>query len=54
VLVAHDNVLQAATAVYPQEAEALVFHPDGHGSDAVVARIPPPAWERLVAESSDR
>jgi hypothetical protein len=54
VLVAHGNVLQAATEVYPQEAEAIVFRSDGHGSYAVVARIPPPAWERLVAEYSDR
>ena len=46
VLVAHGNVLQAATAVYPQEAEAIVFRPDGNGSYAVVARIPPPAWAR--------
>ena len=54
VLVAHGNVLREATDVYPQEAEAIVFRPDGNGSYAVVARIPPPAWEHLVASYDNR
>jgi phosphohistidine phosphatase SixA len=54
VLVAHGNVLKTATDVYPQEAEAIVFRPNGDGSYSVVARLSPQAWERLVAEHGDR
>ena len=50
VLVAHGNVLVTATDVYPQEAEAIVFRPQGNGQYAYVARISPQDWERLAAE----
>lgn len=50
VLVAHGNILRTATAVYPQEAEAIVFRPEGNGKYVVVARVSPQAWERLAAE----
>jgi broad specificity phosphatase PhoE len=50
VLVAHGNVLRAATGVYPQEAEAIVFHPQGNGRYRVVARLSLSGWEKLVAE----
>ena len=54
VLVAHGNVFRDATGVYPKEAEAIVCRPTGKGSCSVVARIPPQAWERLVAEYGNR
>ncbi len=49
VLVAHGNVLVTATDVYPQEAEAIVFRPQGSGQYTYVARISPRQWERLAA-----
>ena len=54
VLVAHGNVLRTATGVYPQEAEAIVFHPQGNGSYRVVARLSLSGWEHLVAEQRRR
>jgi len=54
VLVAHGNVLRTATSVYPAEAEAIVFQPDGGGGYALVARISPPEWTRLAAELGSR
>jgi hypothetical protein len=54
VLVAHGNVLREATEVYPQEAEAIVFRPNGNGRYAVVARLSPQAWVRLLAVYGDR
>jgi broad specificity phosphatase PhoE len=54
VLVSHGNVLVTATDVYPQEAEAIVFHPAGNRGWTFVTRISPQEWGRLVAEYSDR
>lgn len=53
VLVAHGNVLVTATEVYPQEAEAIVFRPEGKGTWTFMARISPQEWVRLAAEYSD-
>ena len=53
VLVAHGNVLVTATDVYPQEAEAIVFRPEGNGNWTFVARISPQKWVRLAAEYRD-
>jgi broad specificity phosphatase PhoE len=53
VLVAHGNVLVTATDVYPQEAEAIVFRPEGNGKWTFMARISPQEWARLAAEYSD-
>jgi broad specificity phosphatase PhoE len=52
VLVAHGNVLVTATDVYPQEAEAIVFRPEGNGTWTFAARISPQEWARLAAEYS--
>jgi len=49
VLVAHGNVIKAATGEYPGEAEAVVFHPDGHGKFSVLAQVSPKEWERLAS-----
>ena len=54
VLVAHGNVLVNATDVYPQEAEAIVFRPEGNGTWTFVARILPQEWIRLATEHSVR
>ena len=54
VLVAHGNVLRAATGVYPQEAEAIVFHPQGNARYRVVARLSLSIWEGLIAEPRGR
>ena len=54
VLVAHGNVLVTATDVYPQEAEAIVFRPEGDGRYTFVARISPQEWVRLAAMNGDR
>ncbi|UCD79589.1 MAG: histidine phosphatase family protein [Desulfobacterales bacterium] len=53
VLVAHGNVLVTATDVYPGEAEAIVFRPEGNGDWTFVARITPQEWARLAADHSD-
>lgn len=53
VLVAHGNVLVTATDVYPQEAEAIVFRPEGNGTWTFVARISPQDWARMAAEHGD-
>lgn len=44
---AHGNVAQAATPVYPGEAEAIVIRPEGESRFEVVARISPQEWQRL-------
>jgi broad specificity phosphatase PhoE len=50
VLVAHGNVLRAATEEYTGEAGAVVFRPQGNGRYAVVARITPREWQRLATK----
>lgn len=49
VIVAHGNVARDATPVYPDEAEAVVFQPDGRGGFRVVGRLTPAQWGRLAA-----
>lgn len=48
VLVAHGNVARESTPVYPDEAEGVVFRPDGKGGFSVAGRLTPAAWERLA------
>jgi hypothetical protein len=45
VIVAHGNVAQAATPVYPREGEMVIFKPDGNGNFIFVGRI---TSERLI------
>jgi hypothetical protein len=47
IIAAHGNVAQAATPVYPGEAEAVVLRPEGESRFSVVARITPQQWQRL-------
>ena len=49
VIVAHGNVAQAATPVYPGEGEAVIFKPDGAGEFRYIARIAPDDWSRIIA-----
>lgn len=53
VVVAHGNVARLATPVYPSEAEAVVFRPNGSGGFDVVARLTPARWATLAASASD-
>jgi phosphohistidine phosphatase SixA len=48
VIVAHGNVARNATPVYPGEAEAVLFRPDGNGGFDVIARIEPSQWRDLL------
>lgn len=54
VLVAHGNVVRAATSEYPGEAGAIVFRPKSDGSLSVIAHITPREWARLATEFADR
>lgn len=47
VIVAHGNIAQAATPVYPGEGEAVIFKPDGNGHFVFVGRITPEQWVQL-------
>jgi phosphohistidine phosphatase SixA len=49
VIVAHGNVAQAATPVYPGEGEAVIFKPGGAGGFHYIARIAPHDWSRIIA-----
>jgi phosphohistidine phosphatase SixA len=51
VIVAHGNVAQAATPVYPGEGEMVVFKPDGKGSFIYVGRLTPDQLIRLSQEN---
>ena len=44
VIVAHGNVAQAATPVYPGEGEMVVFKPDDLGHFTFVGRMMPEQW----------
>ncbi|MDX1513455.1 MAG: histidine phosphatase family protein [Gammaproteobacteria bacterium] len=48
VIVAHGNVAREATPVYPQEAEGVVFRPDGGGGFTFVGRLTPEEWTALA------
>jgi broad specificity phosphatase PhoE len=54
VLVAHGNVLRAATDEYTGEAGAVIFRPDGNGRYSVVARVTPQEWQQLAARLAPR
>lgn len=53
VIVAHGNVAQAATPVYPGEGEGVVFKPDGDGGFTPVGRLTPEDWVRLATQLVD-
>lgn len=54
VLVAHGNVVRAATGEYPGEAGAVIFRPESDGNPSVIAHITPQEWIRLAAEFAHR
>ena len=53
VIVAHGNVAQAATPVYPGEGDGIVFQPDGAGGFQYIGQITPADWSRLIDEAPD-
>jgi phosphohistidine phosphatase SixA len=48
VVVAHGNVAQAATPVYPDEGEGLIFEADGEGGFRFMGRLGPADWQHLA------
>jgi phosphohistidine phosphatase SixA len=48
LIVAHGNVAQAATPVYPGEGEGVVFQEDGQGGFEFIGRVKPAKWKELV------
>ena len=48
LIVAHGNVAQAATPVYPGEGEGVVFQADGQGGFHFIGRIKPAEWKALA------
>jgi hypothetical protein len=54
VLVAHGNVVRAATGEYPGEAGAVVFRPESNGGLSVIAHVTPREWTCLAAEFADQ
>lgn len=49
ILVGHGNVAREATSIYPDEAEAALFRPDGNGGFEFVGRLDAHQW-KLLAE----
>ena len=47
VIVAHGNVAQAATPVYPDEGEVVIFKPEGDSHFLFVGRIQADQWRDL-------
>lgn len=52
VIVAHGNVAQAATPIYPQEGEGIVFYPDAAGGFRFIGRLTAGDWARLATEAT--
>lgn len=50
VIVAHGNVAQSATPVYPDEGEGVAFKVDGHGGFEYVGRLTADQWSRLAQQ----
>ena len=48
LIVAHGNVAQASTPVYPGEGEGLVFKADGSGGFHFIGRLSPAEWQSLA------
>jgi len=48
LVVAHGNVAQAATPVYPDEGEGVVFEADGQDGFRFVGRLKPADWKHLA------
>ena len=48
MVVAHGNVAQAATLVYPDEGEGLVFEIDGQSGFRFIGRLKPAEWQELA------
>ena len=51
LIVSHGNLARAATAVYPEEGEGLVFQADGKGGFRFIGRLTAEDWKRLETGS---
>jgi len=47
VIVAHGNVAQEATPIYPDEGEGVIFKADGQGNFRFIGRLQPADWKSL-------
>jgi phosphohistidine phosphatase SixA len=47
VIVSHGNVARAATPVYPEEGEGVVFQADGKGGFRFIGRLTAEDWKRI-------
>ena len=50
IIVSHGNVARNATAIYPDEGEAIIFESDGNGGFYFLGRLTAEAWEGLAVE----
>jgi len=50
VMVAHGNLMRAASSVSLPEAGAAVIEPDGEGGYAIVTELTPSEWRRLAEQ----
>ena len=48
IIVAHGNLMQAATGAYAGEAGAGIFEPQGNGQFQIVAQVVPEEWAQLA------
>lgn len=53
VIGAHGNVARAATSVYPDEGEGLVFRPHGNEEFTFVGRLTASQWREFSTHTSD-
>ena len=51
LIASHGNVARAATAVYPDEGEGIVFQADGKGSFRFIGRLTAEDWKRIEMEN---
>lgn len=54
IVVAHGNLMRAATGVYTGEAGAGIFRPRGDGRFQLTARVAPDEWTRLADRFASR
>ena len=48
ILVAHGNLVRAATGAYPGEAGAVIFRPEEDGTITLIAEVSPEIWAELA------
>jgi hypothetical protein len=51
LIASHGNLARAATGVYPDEGEGIVFQADGKGGFRLIGRLTAEDWKRIEMES---